>query len=71
MQNKIEQLDRLSETSGGMHKQRLINIMNKQIEQKTAEINEKKESVSKVDCALDELKVKLDDVSSRTFNLIS
>jgi hypothetical protein len=59
----MEQLDKLSETSGGVHMQRSINILNKQIEQKIMEINEKKDGTLKIQGVLEEFETKFNEVN--------
>ncbi len=63
LQNEMEQLDKLSETSGGVHMQRSINILNKQIEQKIMEINEKKDGTLKIQGVLEEFETKFNEVN--------
>ncbi len=62
---EMEQLDKLSEANGGIHQQRLINILSKQIEQKVLDINQKKQETLKIESDLEEFKNKLKTVRFR------
>ena len=68
LQQEIEMLEKLASSgegvSGGFqHKQRLLNFLNKQIEQKENSINEKKAEVLELNKVADESKNKLNIVN--------
>ena len=70
----MDQLEKLASSGndalGGLqHKQRLINILNKQIEQKQADLNEKKTEIQKINQNLEALNQDFSNVYSYEIKL--
>jgi hypothetical protein len=62
LQHELDQLDKLGEMGGGAHKQRLINVLNKQIEQRESLIGEKRSEIEGLEKKLGKSREKIDQV---------